>query len=157
MRERGWRALNRVLWAGERMRWRIFHPVTAGVRVIFVRDGKVLLVEHTYREGWFLPGGGIDKGETFEEAARREGREEAGLDAADLRLFGLYTHLGQGKNDHIAVYVSEAFEETEPKANGEIARLGWFPLQELPAGIHPGAARRLAEYLAGDGAGGGRW
>lgn len=157
MRERLMRMTKRVLWAGERVRWRVFHPVTAGVRVMFVRDGMVLLIEHTYRAGWFLPGGGIEKEETFEDAARREGEEEAGLEAGALRLLGLYTHSGEGKHDHIAVFVCEEFAETMPAADGEIARREWFALGELPEGTYAGTRRRVADYLEGVPAGGRSW
>ncbi|MEU9981003.1 NUDIX hydrolase [Streptomyces sp. NPDC050856] len=57
--------------------------VLAGAAALF-RDGegRVLLVEPNYREGWALPGGTIesDAGETPREAARRETLEEIGLD-----------------------------------------------------------------------------
>jgi len=42
-------------------------------------DGKVLKVRHSYRRGWFLPGGGVRPGEDPRQAACREGREEVGL------------------------------------------------------------------------------
>ncbi len=49
------------------------NPFTLGVRVIVEdRNSRVLLVRHSYVTGWYLPGGGVDKGETMEEAACRE-------------------------------------------------------------------------------------
>jgi ADP-ribose pyrophosphatase YjhB (NUDIX family) len=57
--------------------------ILAGAAVLF-RDGqgRVLLVEPNYREGWALPGGTVesDLGETPRRAARRETLEEIGLD-----------------------------------------------------------------------------
>ena len=49
-----------------RVYWRIFKPITLGVRAVVVNDkNEILLVKHTYQNNWFLPGGGVDKGETF--------------------------------------------------------------------------------------------
>ncbi|MEO9255658.1 MAG: NUDIX domain-containing protein, partial [Tepidiformaceae bacterium] len=80
--ERAQRAAHRLAlkgaYLGLRASWRVYHPITLGVRVILTSDGKVLLVRHTYRPGWFLPGGGVHRRESLERAARREVREEAG-------------------------------------------------------------------------------
>jgi 8-oxo-dGTP pyrophosphatase MutT (NUDIX family) len=53
--------------------------VAAGL-VIRDEDGRVLAVKPNYKEGWLLPGGTVDPGEAPRKAARREGREELGLD-----------------------------------------------------------------------------
>jgi len=53
--------------------------VAAGL-VIRDGEGRVLAVEPNYKEGWLLPGGTVDAGEAPRAAARREGREELGLD-----------------------------------------------------------------------------
>ncbi|WFR85311.1 NUDIX hydrolase [Arthrobacter sp. Y-9] len=53
--------------------------VAAGL-VIRDDEGRVLAVEPNYKEGWLLPGGTVDAGEAPRAAARREGREELGLD-----------------------------------------------------------------------------
>ncbi|WP_415855974.1 NUDIX domain-containing protein [Sinomonas sp. G460-2] len=53
--------------------------VAAGL-VIRDGDGRVLVVKPNYKDGWLLPGGTVDPGEAPRTAARREGREELGLD-----------------------------------------------------------------------------
>src|SRR5690606_32871517 len=50
----------------------IYKHLTLGVRTAAIVDGRVLLVRHGYVAGWQFPGGGVDPGETTEDAARRE-------------------------------------------------------------------------------------
>ncbi|MFH1854994.1 MAG: NUDIX domain-containing protein, partial [bacterium] len=54
-----------------RIYWRIFKPVTFGVRVILVKDNDLVLVKHRYDKFWYLPGGGVKKDETEKDAAKR--------------------------------------------------------------------------------------
>jgi NUDIX domain-containing protein len=53
--------------------WKLFRPMTLGVRVLLVKESSVVLVQHSYMDGWFLPGGGVKKGERFEAAIREHG------------------------------------------------------------------------------------
>jgi 8-oxo-dGTP pyrophosphatase MutT (NUDIX family) len=153
----GGKALRRLAWEGERLRWRLFHPITLGARIILLRDDRVLLVEHTYRPGWHLPGGGVDKGESLEECILREAEEEAGATVRDLELFGLYSSFSEAKSDHVAIFVSREFDLRPIGPNNEIARAEWFALSALPEGVSPGTARRLAELQAGGPPRAGRW
>lgn len=127
-----------------RIWWRIRKPVTMGVRAIVFRDGEVLLVRHTYRPGWFFPGGMVHRGETLADAARREVHEETGVTIGDVRLLGVYTSVTRHVTDHVAAFVAEADTETGP-TDFEIAEAAWFPLTGLPPGADPSIARRLAE------------
>jgi 8-oxo-dGTP pyrophosphatase MutT (NUDIX family) len=141
--------IRKLAWHGERLRWRIFHPVTLGARVILMREREVLLIRHTYRDGWYFPGGGVDKGETLEAAARREAEEEAQATVGGLALLGVYANFREGKSDHVAVFVSREFEVGEFEPNNEIAERRWFPLDGLPEGISPATRARLEELADG--------
>ena len=149
--------VRKLAWEGERLRWRLFHPMTVGVRVVLLRGDEVLLIRHTYRDGWHLPGGGVDKGETLEAAASREAEEEAQATVHSIELLGVYTNLGEGKRDHVAVFVAREFELREFVPNNEIAERAWFGLDSLPASLSPATRRRLEELAAGGPLGAGSW
>src|SRR4051794_21689216 len=66
-------------------------PRIRGVKcVLRDADGRVLFVRHTYgsRRSWELPGGGARRSEDAAEAARREAREELGVDVVEWRELG---------------------------------------------------------------------
>lgn len=149
--------VRKAAWHGERLRWRLFHPVTLGARVILLREREVLLIRHTYRDGWYFPGGGVDKGETLEAAACREAEEEAMATVAGVTLLGVYSNFGEGKSDHVAVFVAREFELREFVPNNEIADRQWFSLDALPESISKATARRLVDLAAGGPPKAGEW
>ncbi len=134
-------------------------PLTIGVRII-VRDeaSRVLLVRHTYTPGWHFPGGAVDKRETAADAAVRELREEALIEATKApRLVGIYLSLTQKKSDHILFYEAGEWRTAAGKPRPlEIAETGFFPADALPEGTTGGTRRRLAE-LSGAAAQSARW
>ena len=132
-----------TLFTLKRLYWRLRRPVTVGVRVAPLRNGEVLLVQHTYLTGWYLPGGGADGGETLPSAAARELLEETGLRAAhEPILVALETVFRDGKTDHVAVFFSSV--AGEPTVDGlEIAAAAWFSLEALPEDISPLTRRHL--------------
>ncbi len=123
-------------------------PLALGVRVMMVRGGQVLLVRHTYTDGWYMPGGGVQRGETMDAAARREAAEEVGAELHDLRLVGVFSSFKELKSDHNILFVSTDFSVGR-KQDREIAEARFFPLNALPDGLWPGHRRRLEELLAG--------
>lgn len=94
-------------------------------------DGRALLVRRAIepRAGhWVFPGGYMDVGESAEEAAARETREEACVEVANLRLLGVYTRVEPG----IVVIVYEA-DALGPGAVGdESLEIGWFHPHAIP-------------------------
>lgn len=110
------RWLARIPFHVQRLRWRVLRPLTVGIRLLAVKDGSVLLVKHTYTDGWYLPVGGVQAGETLVEATRREAAEETGTVLRELRLFGVYSSFFEPKSDHIVLFCSEDFERESARA-----------------------------------------
>lgn len=141
--------LPQLIYSLARLRWYLMRPMTVGVRVLLIQDGKILLVKHTYQREWYLPGGGVKKGETLEAAIRREVAEEIGAQLGDLRLLGVYSNFSEYKSDHIVVFLCEDFAFNEGRRSGEIEACAFFDIQDLPVDISPGSRRRVEEYLEG--------
>jgi len=150
---------HRLVGKAARLYWWMRRPRTLGVRAL-VRDdaGRIALVRHTYADHWYLPGGGVKKGESFAAAALREVEEEIGLAGCAIeRILGVYHSRREYKDDHIVLFVVHAPRATirinDPR---EIAEAGWFAPDALPASLSAATARRIAEYRAGT-IGGGLW
>lgn len=129
---------------------RISRGMTLGARVVVLDEkGLVLLVRHTYSEGWILPGGGVEKGETLASAALREIREEAGVIGEEPTLHGIFSNDPVFRGDHVACYIVRKFSRIAWSANYEIAAAEFFPVGDLPKTTTGGTRRRLAEILDG--------
>ncbi|OOO36232.1 NUDIX domain-containing protein [Agrobacterium sp. YIC 4121] len=126
---------------------------TLGVRAAcFDEKGRIFLVRHTYLPGWYLPGGGVERGETLLVALHKEIREEGNLEAASRpELFHVYLNLEGSNRDHVALYRLDVTQTKSKKPDHEIAESGFFDLSKLPEGVTAATRRRLAE-LAGEAA-----
>ncbi|MED4583344.1 NUDIX domain-containing protein [Brevibacillus choshinensis] len=133
----------------QRWYWKIRKPITLGVRAIVTDEQKgVLLIRHTYVEGWYLPGGGVERGESFFAAARRELLEECGVLAGKIRLCHLFYSEREGKRDHIALFhiTDGRIDEKRARNDGEVAEMQFFQWDQLPDDLSPATLRRLDEF-----------
>ena len=126
--------------------------MTLGVRaVVLDGEGRVFLVKHGYVSGWHLPGGGVEVGETFRDALRRELAEEGQIElVGEPRLHGIFFNRHVSRRDHVAVYVVRDFrQDSLPAPNREIAACGFFGADALPADTTEGTRLRISEVLQG--------
>lgn len=139
--------LYRIAFQFIKLYWYLFKPITTGVRILMVQNQQVVLVKHTYETAWYLPGGGLKRGETIEDAARREVKEEVGGILYDLQLVGIFTNFAQIKTDHVILFIAEDFSWEPEPTQAEIEQVAAFPLNQLPPDLSGGTKRRLAEYM----------
>lgn len=133
-----------------RHRWRRWRKAPiAGVSVIITNlTGDVLLLKHSYgARAWSLPGGGIGRGEDPLEAARREVREELGVDLARIEPIGTL-HEELSGSPHTA-YVFAAVCDQRPQPDGrEVTQARFFPSHSLPEPLGRITRDRIAVWKA---------
>jgi ADP-ribose pyrophosphatase YjhB (NUDIX family) len=130
--------------------WRMRRGLTLGAQgVVIDGDDRVLLVRHSYRPGWFFPGGGVEWNETTETALARELEEEVGVCLTEpAQLHGLFGNFASFPGDHITVFVVRHWQRNgDYRKLGEIAETGMFGSRDLPDGTDAGTRARLAEIF----------
>jgi ADP-ribose pyrophosphatase YjhB (NUDIX family) len=100
---------------------------------VLVRDeaGRILLVRQTYQRPaiWLPPGGWVDRGETPQQAACREAREEVGLNVVVGRPLSAR---GGGYGELTILFACETVGETTLRLSDEIEEARFFPVDALP-------------------------
>lgn len=109
--------------------------------IILSSDGKLLMGRKdpakggVYPNAWHIPGGGIDKDESQEDAARREGFEEVGIDLTNVELTPLL-FVGRGETvktlaDGERVWCSMTFNRFEARLDRTAAEIELHPTDDL--------------------------
>jgi ADP-ribose pyrophosphatase YjhB (NUDIX family) len=113
------------------------------------RQGVVLIERRDIPPGWALPGGFVDYGESLEEAAVREAREETGLKVQLVRQFHVYSAPGRDPRQHTVSTVFIATAQGMPVAADDAKAVGIFPPDGLPAQIAFDHRQILGDYFQG--------
>ncbi len=127
--------------------------ISLGVRLAaFDAEGRVFLVRHSYLPGFYLPGGGVEPGESCREAILREAHEEGNLAlAAPPALFHVYWNRALRGRDHVVLFVArnaEVAPEPAPRSL-EVLDAGFHAPGGLPEDTTPATRARIAEVLEG--------
>lgn len=128
-------------------RWRKT-PIEGVTVIARDQENRLLLVRHSYgADVWSFVGGGINRGETPEQAAMRELREETGCIAHDIRLLGIVEETVSGCPHRAHVFACETRDQPCPDGR-ELVAARFFPLHSLPHPLSRFAGPRLALWMA---------
>jgi len=121
-----------------RLYWFLARPKTYGVKCIIEHEGKYLFIRNNYGRGrWTFPGGGVKREEKAEDAARREVREEVGIELSEVRHLGSFEHESEYKRDTMDVFHARVSSKAFNRNSWEIAEVQWFSKDNPPEPLSP--------------------
>lgn len=126
--------------------------IKVGVGVLLSKDGEILLGKRKQSQFelgfcWCMPGGKLEWGETFEEAALRELLEETGIVALSLKVISVTNDIGP--EEHYVTIGLQATEfKGEPRLNEpeKFEEWQWFPLDRLPEHIYTPSKKMIESF-----------
>ena len=131
-------------------------PLLLPGSIVIVRNksGKIILTRRADTREWSLPGGHMEPGESLEDTARREIREEIGLEVEDVRLFAVHSgpHLyyKYPNGDEIykvtAVFTALACGEVYTLDTAEVTEAVLFDVDKLPDDLFSHERPMIEEY-----------
>ena len=124
------------------MRKHIGHApiLSAGATIAVIKDNKILLNLRSDTNTWGIPGGALELGETLEETAKRELKEETNLDAESFALLNVFSgedfYFKYPNEDElycvVVLYLANDVSGDLKITDGESFKLGCFSKDELP-------------------------
>ena len=114
--------------------------LSAGATIVVLKDNKILLNLRSDTNTWGIPGGSLELGETLEEAAARELKEETNLEAENFTLLNVFSGNdfyfeypnGDKLYSVIALYRADSVTGDLKITDGESFKLQYFGKNELP-------------------------
>ena len=125
------------------------NPIPTVDIIIEVGDKIVLIERKNPPKMWALPGGFVDYGESLENAAVREAKEETGLDVQLVRQFHTYSDPDRDPRKHTISTVFIAKATGEPRGGDDAARAVLFSKDQIPDVMAFDHRKILQDYLNG--------
>ncbi len=143
------------------LRKKIGHEViiTAACGVLIENEkGQLLLQKRSDTGQWCVPGGAMEVGETYEEAAKREIREEVGIEVDNLSLYGLYSgddRLIHYPNDDVVyslsvIFHTKSFRGEISDADSEVQEHRFFDKNDIPDNLFIPDRRPILDWAKGN-------
>ena len=143
------------------MRKHVGHDLvmTVGCGVLIENEkGEVLLQRRSDTGEWCVPGGALEPGETYIEAATRELSEEVGIKVSGLKLFGLYS--GADREIHYpngdvvyslsVIFITRSFTGEISDSDSEVLEHRFFDKDSIPKEIFFPDARPILDWAKGE-------
>jgi len=129
--------------------YRYRNPIPT-VDIIIELDARGIILIKRAKEpfGWAIPGGFVDYGESLEDAARREAREETSLKVELLGQLGAYSAPDRDPRHHTISVVFLARARGRPEARDDALEVGVFTKEDLPSPLVFDHGQILADYFA---------
>ena len=132
--------------------------MTVGCGILITNDkDQVLLQKRSDTGEWCIPGGALEVGETYIEAATREVREEVGIDVRNLKLFGIYS--GEDRLIHYpnkdvvyslaVIFQTNEYEGKITDSDEEVLEHRFFNRDEIPDNLFTPDARGILDWAEG--------
>lgn len=119
--------------------------------LVIEHDEKIVLIKRKFdpfKGMWCLPGGHVEHGEQVETAAKREAKEETGLDVGLKALLGVYDAPGRDpRGPIISLVYAATTDEQELSPATDAADAQWFPVDDVPDELGFDHAQILEDYL----------
>lgn len=112
--------------------WFITRPKTKGVKIVIVCNDEILLLKTTYGYNYTLPGGGVKRNETLDEAIKRVTLEEAGIKIEQVLPLPPFVSNYEYKNDTVYGFYARVSSKKYILDVLEIDRAEWHKMDNLP-------------------------
>ncbi len=142
------------------MRKHVGHDLvmTVGCGVLIEnKNGELLLQRRSDTGQWCVPGGALEPGETFIEAAKRELKEETGILVSELKLFGLYS--GADREIHYpngdvvyslsVIFITRSYSGEITDPDGEALEHRFFDRESIPSDLFEPDSRPILDWAKG--------
>lgn len=128
--------------------WETFRNPVPTVDIIIEKGEEIVLIERKNPpQGWAIPGGFLDYGESAEQGAIREAKEETSLDVRIVHMLGVYSNPDRDPRQHTISTVFVAETQGKPQAADDAQSLALFKQENLPQNLAFDHAQILRDYF----------